>query len=299
MNLRKEDLVKLIELIKEISAMPENFWFKEQVISVLGNKGFAPQSQVNAQSFEGKLDLIHTYLKIDLERIINYSEFSEPTREQLFRDNIEMLRFQKGFPSHKVDFTEFCRYAHLQAEEMINYFFNKISGGLISEVEAFIRNYSAKYNPEKKPSQIHQIYYVNKLIAFRNAQSVLTKPAYDILFFINEVRNEASHRNSLSISQEDKYLENYYKEGFNRKSINLVEATFKQKDIYNRGQFVIKKRNQNFNEIIEALENLKLSVLEAVKNPPKFSSAPSSLGENLPALAALKEKFDNNQRASN
>ena len=54
-----------------------------------------------------------------------------------------MLRFQKGFPSHKVDFTEFCRYAHLQAEEMINYFFNKISGGLISEVEAYLNGLHA------------------------------------------------------------------------------------------------------------------------------------------------------------
>jgi hypothetical protein len=294
MNLEREKLIKLLKLVQEIAEDPKNSWFKNELIRLFT----AQNHSINLDNFgnqsliEVKINLIHDYLKIDYDNLIDYSEFDEPSREQLFRDNLEMLRFRKGTPNHKINFSEFCRYAHLQAEEMLNYFFNKVSNNKIHQVENFIKHYCSNYNPPKKPNEIHHIYYTSKLIAFRNSQKDFSKKTYDLLYNINDFRNESSHRNSSTSSSEDRDLINFEKEGFSKSSIDFKKATRTQIEIFNKGKYIIFKRSANFDEVLIAIEGMKNSILEALKNPPSFSSSEDNLGAIHPNLAALKKKLE-------
>lgn len=268
MDHKKENLIKLLKLIEEISCQPGNEWFKNSLTDLFVNKKDSP-NLLNQGAIEAKINLIHEYLLIDIKNLIDYSAFEEPSREQLFRDNLEMMRYQKGTPNHKINFGEFCRYAHLQAEEMINYFFNKISDSRIDIVEDYIKQYSSNYKPNKKPIQIHHIYYTNKLVAFKNVTN-LPKKTLDILWFINDYRNELSHRNSFSIHNENKELEQYEKEGFVNSNIDFKKLDSSKQEIYNKGKYIIQKRKEDFNKIKETIEELKTKVIMAIQYPPRL-----------------------------
>jgi hypothetical protein len=294
MNVKKEQLIKFLKLVLEISNQKDNEWFKNQLLLSIGkNQNTTVGPEIS--SIEGKIHLIQDYLSIDINNLFDYSLFEEPAREQLFRDNLEMMRFQKGTPNHKINFGEFCRYAHLQAEEMINYFLNKISDSKLDKVEMFIKQYVSSYNPVKKPVEIHHIYYTNKLLAFKNSKN-LAKKTVDTLFFINDYRNELSHRNSFSIQNEDRELAQFEKEGFLESNINISKLDRRQLEIFNKGKYIITKRKEDFNLIKNTIEDLKDNVLTAIKNPPLLMDNKVTLGSANPALRELKNKLDNQHK---
>ena len=289
MKYKKENLVKLLKLVEEISKQPGNEWFLED----LQNK-FSENTRVSdsgAESLEAKINLIRDYLSIDLNRVIDYSYFEEPVRESLFRDCVEMGRYEKGTPSHKIDFGEFCRYAHLQGEEMINYFFNKISNQNINIVDHFIQEKVAGYKPTKKPTEIHHIFYTHKLSGFKSI-SQMSKKSIDVFWFLNEYRNELSHRNSLTTSLEDKDLVLYEKSGFIGAQVDFQKLDYKQKKIYNRGKYIITKRKKDFNLIYESIEDLKKQITESLSKMKELPSSKSTLGNANPVLQEIKNKLD-------
>lgn len=265
MRFKRESLIKLLKLIDEISVQPGNEWFKSQLI-----KYFSQKTEVSTYfdqgSLESKINLIQKYLSIDVDNLFDYSDFEEPSREQLFRDNLEMIRYRKGVANHKINYGEFCRYAHLQAEEMINYYFNKTFKPNMSDIVQFIKKYANKYNPQKLPSQIHHIDYSFKLIAITKSVS-FKKETVDKLFYLNKMRNEISHRNSLSIENDDKVLALYEKEGFARSKIKLDELSEMQKNIYNEGKFIMEKRKEDFGVIQRAIEDLRETIITTISNP--------------------------------
>lgn len=293
MSYKKENLIKLLKLIEEISNQPENIWFKNNLINVFMKSSEAP-NEFNQESLEAKINLIHKYLLIDVKNLIDYSFFDEPSREQLFRDNLEMMRYQKGTPNHKINFGEFCRYAHLQAEEMINYFLNKISDSEIGRIELFIEQFSSNYAPYKKATEIHHINYTTKLWAFKKATNM--SKTFDTLSFINDFRNELSHRNSFTIQNEDKELEYYEREGFVKSSIDFNKLSNKQRALYNKGKYIITKRKEDFNQIRETIEDLKRSVIKAIQNPPILKENKMTIGSANPMLAELKNKLENQKK---
>lgn len=122
----RKKLNDLLRFVKEIANFPGNEWFKSQLAETFNVNPIKKETGEftvllgDSANLEEKVNLIRSYLAIDLQNLIDYSGFEEPSREQLFRDCVEMCRFEKGTPNHKKNFGEFCRYAHLQAEEMIN-----------------------------------------------------------------------------------------------------------------------------------------------------------------------------------
>lgn len=294
MNYKRENLIKLLSLVEEISCQPGNEWFKKNLQELFTKSKELPKS-INQQSLEAKISLIQEYLLIDVNNLIDYSEFEEPSREQLFRDNLEMMRYQKGTPNHKINFGEYCRYAHLQAEEMINYFLNKISDSKIGTIELFLKQYSSGYKPNKQPTEIHHIYYTNKLMAFKNAMD-LPKRDIDVLWFLNDFRNELSHRNSFSIQKEDRELELFEREGFLQSNIDFNKLGNNQREIYSKGKYIIRKRKEDFILIKETIENLKLKVIFAIRNPPILKENKITIGSANPVLSELKIKLDNSKK---
>lgn len=290
MNYNKEKLEKLLKLIVELSNDPQNEWFKNRLTNIYV-KNITTTNLLNQSSLETRITLIQEYLLIDIDNLIDYSSFDEPSREQLFRDNLEMMRFQKGTPNHKVNFGEFCRYAHLQAEEMINYFLNKITNSKIEMVEMFMKQYSPNYNPSKRPTDIHHINYTHKLIAFKNAKKI-SKKTIDALWFINDIRNELSHRNSLSMHNENNILVQFEKEGFLRMNIDFKKLSNKQLEIFNKGNYIITKRKEDFNSIKKVIEELKELILSAIQNPPVLNDNKSTFESANPVLIELRKKLE-------
>lgn len=268
MKYNREHLVKLLKLIKEVSGQKGNEWFHEQLAFMFGNNDLITDKS-KLLSMENKLGLIQQYLNININNLIDYSPFDALSKEQLFRDNLEMMRYQQGTPNHKINFGEFTRYAHLQAEEMINYFLNKITGGQLDKVEMLIKKYSQNYNPKREPSEIHHINYTYKLSAVKSLIKISVK-IYDRLWFINELRNELSHRNSFSMQKEEEVLNEFISKGYLNPNISIKELSKEDKNIYNKGKFIINKRKEDFFSIIEALEELKNSVLVALQTPSSF-----------------------------
>jgi hypothetical protein len=290
MSNKEENLVKLIKLVVEISNLPNHDWFKEKLLSHLSSSTILETSD-SSKSIKKKIDLIHKYLSIDVFKIIDYSFFGEPSREQLFRDCIEMGRYEKGTPNHKIDFGEFCRYAHLQAEEMINYFMIKISNSDIIRVVEFIKEKVQNYNPPKLPKEIHHINYSTKLSAFKTISN-LNKKSNDYLWFINDVRNELSHRNSLSSINEDKDLVLFKENGFESGRLDFNKMSKIEKDIYNRGNYVIRKRKMEFDVIYGALEDLKIQITDVLNANSEMPITNSTIGDSNPVLKELKDKFN-------
>jgi len=289
MKYKKENLFKLLKLVEEISKQPGNESFLEGLQNKFSKKTSVPN--LDTESLEAKINLIRDYLSIDLNRVIDYSYFEEPARESLFRDCIEMGRYEKGTPSHKIDFGEFCRYAHLQGEEMINYFFNKISNQNIIIVDQFIQEKVAGYKPIKKPTEIHHIFYTHKLSAFKSI-SQMSKKSIDVFWFLNEYRNELSHRNSLTTLSEDKDLALFEKSGFIGAQVDFQKLDYKQKEIYNRGKYVITKRKNDFSLIYDSIEELKKHIIDTLTKMKELPSSKSTLGNANPVLQEIKNKLD-------
>jgi hypothetical protein len=202
-----------------------------------------------------------------------------------------MCRFEKGTPNHKKNFGEFCRYAHLQAEEMINFFFNKASGSSVLLLDEYLKQKISNYKPQKNPTSIFHINYTTKLYAFRGLVN-FEKKTQDHLYFLNEYRNELSHRNSLSSNIEDKVLISYENLGFSDGYVDFKGLSSDQIQVYNKGKFIVTKRKEEFHQVFEALEELKSKILEATEKGVKLNISSNSLGSINPELQKLKDKFN-------
>lgn len=142
---------------------------------------------------------IEKYLGLDFyidskNSTVDYSFIDEEdVRDQLVSDNREMMRYRYGTRSHKIDFPEFCRYAHMQAEMLINYFYEKKDKNDFNEIKKHIRKYNEKAIISDKYTKITDITFSVKWFAFSREYN-LKKISYNINF-IRLVRNEISHRN--------------------------------------------------------------------------------------------------------
>jgi hypothetical protein len=289
MKQNKENLLKLLNLVEEISVQEGNEWFLELLSSKFSEN--KKSTVLNPESIETKINLIKDYLSIDLNRVIDYSYFKEPTKESLFRDCLEMGRYEKGTPNHKINFGEFCRYAHLQAEEMINYFFNIITNNDINIIDQFIQEKVPAYKPTRKPSEVHHVFYTYKLTAFKSV-SQLPNKYISIFYFLNEYRNELSHRNSMTISTENDDLSRFEKSGFLNSKIDFDRLDSKQKEIYNKGRFVINKREKNFDLIYDSLEELKKRIKDTLTKMQVLPISKSTIGNANPVLQEIKKKLE-------
>ena len=185
----KEQLNKLLQFIKQLIDEPGNDDF------VNGLRGLLEISGKSLNN-ETKLLDIEKYLGLDykLDNVIpniDYSFISEPyVKNQLDSDFREMLRYRYGVRSHKIDFSEYCRFAMLQVEQLLNYYYqNKFTSN--EELFDYI-NQNAPWFKTEKVDSVKSLSLSVKLSAF---STKLEKKLRDCLDFTREVRNEQSHRN--------------------------------------------------------------------------------------------------------
>ena len=226
-----------------------------------------------------RIEHIEKYLGLDYSgdnqpSLIDYSFIQESeVRAQLVSDNREMMRFRYGTRYHAICFDEFCRYAHLQAEMLLNYFYD-LKNNNFNAVLVHIKTYNPTANLDNAKS-LGSISYNSKLWAFKTEFNLDYK-IYTVLDNLRRVRNDSSHRSpekeEKSIHDYRKQLVNmgmplkqdgevdYYKleDGSPRKLLynNMVN----NKDWYKDYLYLIWLHNESYESIVNAIEELKQTV---------------------------------------
>ena len=175
---------------------------------------------------EKRIGMIAKYLGLDYfvdtkESTIDYSFVENANvRNQLVSDNREMMRYRYGTRSHTIDFNEFCRYAHFQAEMLLNYYYDTVENSDIDSIKARIKKYNEDAKGYDQADDVGAISYNVKLFAFSRefnsmfAFNVNTGMSdYQLFNDVRKVRNELSHRSvstdKLEISECQKRLRQY------------------------------------------------------------------------------------------
>ena len=150
--------IQKIRLLSE-----QNAEFKLEMQKLFGNTVSVSSSNSN----EERITNIEKYLGLDyfvdnMPSLIDYSFIKEPdVRAQLISDNREMLRFRYGTRFHTVKFDEFCRYAQLQAEMLINCYYYKIDENIEKIIE-HIKKFNSTGNVGNKTKCLGRFLF-NKL----------------------------------------------------------------------------------------------------------------------------------------
>lgn len=193
----QEQLEKLLKFLNdEVIHDPANAGFVDKLCKLLPQKKITPTSSQDIKNIE-------KYLALDFAIDKEYSpcdysfldDFLQIKAESDFR---EMKRFQLGLRGHKKDFSEFCRYVVLQAELMLNFFYEEYyldKGGIAEALSDVIKANTTTsgdkyYNPTYDVSSVEGIPFNYKLWAFAKQFN------YDksLLELAKDVRNSISHR---------------------------------------------------------------------------------------------------------
>ncbi|WP_299385806.1 hypothetical protein [uncultured Lacinutrix sp.] len=247
----KESLEKLLLFICDICEDNDNDWFREKLIDTLSTYENSNTNYSNIEQF----DKIERYLKLDGFKIIDYSWVKDETvGNQLFRDSIEMSKYRLGKINDTINFDEFCRYAYLQVEELINYYYHVKFKSDLTEIINFIKKHNKKFNGEYI-NDLNKISSFYKINAFLREYNLNNKPMKFTIDFLRSLRNDLSHRNSFDLKSEDEILSNASQQKIDiTKSYFDFSSSNKEKiDLYNNGRFIFLKRLQDYKEIIESL----------------------------------------------
>ena len=126
---------------------------------------------------------------------------STAVKDMLVSDFREMMRYRYGTRSHKADFTEFCKYAHYQLEELVNYFMEAWSLNEHDEVDIAIAKQNIEDNwPEKwsKPIFRKEVNAIVDIDYYHKATAVLT--------YLGISNNVVSNQYETSYSTETIYI---------------------------------------------------------------------------------------------
>ncbi len=235
MAANKEHLKLLLEFISKILEQEGNEWFHDE-LAILFSKKFKSEKdtgiKLSAVTIK-ELGSIEKYLEEGLIPIIDYSNISdERVKFQLERDAIEMGKCRLSNYVDSISFEKFCKYAHFQSEELINYYFFNSSSGEVEKVKKDITTYSdIKIDQLSKSHSISSIPHYMKLWAISNKINIDTEHNFT-LGNIAKVRNLEIHRDSN----------------------NKIEEKLQR--------FI---KTENYNQVYEALGHLKNKIIEALK----------------------------------
>lgn len=159
---------------------------------------------------------------------VDYSFVNDSgVRAQLVSDNREMMRFRYGTRYHKIDFYEFCRYAHLQVEMLLNYYYDVANRSDMEAIRQHIRKYNSNGMGVEAADTIIGIPFSVKLWAFGKQYNL----KIELYNNIRRVRNKLSHRSS---SQNEtkiyRYQEMLANLGFHFGKNGVVALNWKDKD---------------------------------------------------------------------
>ena len=263
---RKDDLKKLLAFLDNIIHEPENSWFVDELYSRLSSRRYDKNSLAKIEKYLG--------LDYNIDKFVPPIDFSfvidEYTRECFNADYREMLRYRLGLRGHKIDFSEYCRFALIIAERALNIFYSK-------DIDIdIIKNRLKTFNPSAKIDNVtalKDIPFSVKLWSFCNEYKL--KSVKQTLDSVREVRNLKSH-GQVSTEDDETWFQGIYQQfkkcGFPLRSDGTVDwYTLKnekpdlweyyQKDIQNTGAHkryiqLAWQRVQPFDEI-----NLRLNEL--------------------------------------
>lgn len=216
---------KLNQVIHKIELIcNQNPEFKQKLIKALGVTPNANLVVTTNLETERKIEKIETYLGLDYKvdsimpqdtiyDTIDYSFITiSSVKDKLMSDFREMMRYRYGTRSHKVDFYEFCKYAHYQLEALTNEFFISYSLKDVDIAKKFIDDYFPiwkGYTPVFKDNlqDIKQIEYDQKVSSMINFLDIgnltisqttdrpkISWNIFDIISNIRKMRNDMSHR---------------------------------------------------------------------------------------------------------
>ena len=203
----REAIKKTIEKIAQLSRLPGNEWLLRELRSKWGSM---PDGNDNSDSITN----IERYLAIDynideISAKIDYGFVQdEVLRIKLESDWREMLRYRCGVRKHERDFLEFCRYANLQAEGIVNYYcYTKYP------TEEDLKNKCNEYYSQATEIKDPRSYcavkgesasYNNKLNMIRVEANLPLSAVITLFQDIYQARNLQSHRSSLTSEKTDK-----------------------------------------------------------------------------------------------
>lgn len=235
----KEQLKLLLEFIAKILEQEGNEWFHDD-LAILFSKKFKSEKdtgiKLSAVTIK-ELGSIEKYLDEGLIPIIDYSNISdERVKFQLERDAIEMGKCRLSNYSGSISFEKFCKYAHFQSEELINFYYQKVSNSDVNEAKNKIRQYNPKFIDQMGSnglpfSSISSIPHSLKQFAISNNLAI-DKNHNITISNVGKVRNLELHRDSTG--HIDSRLEN----------------------------FILR---ENYNQVYEAIVHLKNRIIEALK----------------------------------
>lgn len=235
-----------------------------------------------------KIDQIEKYLGLDYSvdsqnSVIDYSYIKdEKVKNQLISDNREMMRFRYGTRYHEIDFDEFCRFAHLQAEMLLNYYYVTTCNSDLNLIKKRIRENNENPKGLDEANTIFAISFRVKMWSFNNEYK--TSQQFRAIFNnLVRVRNEVSHRSTeqeqlFCISDYKKYLINL---GFKLKEDGLPQLNWYDKgsDVELKAKYQELKKTPEFkqyafsvwynvkpyDQIIEELRTLSAVIADATK----------------------------------
>ena len=287
----EEQITGLIEKINNvITQAPEfkNRLKKELFGDVVFNET-AVKDNSQDKEIGKKINAITQYLALDnqldrAESTIDYSWVTDEfTREQLFADFREMLRYRWNCRSHKADFLEFCKFAHFQIEALINYYYRTIChNNLVVIKRHLINNIPFKLDLDSIKT-LESISCKTKMIAY-NQEAYKNEKFENVSYLlslrtdiIRNIRNEQSHRdineNSdiLDINLYRKELENnglkfnIYNEVEYAKSDVFIEE--RKGDDFKEYHKLIYIKNEYFDLVFETLklfsQNIRTNITRA------------------------------------
>lgn len=188
----------------------------DRMVSIPGNESLRAELQRRYGSAVAEargVEEIERYLGLDyavdsLPCRIDYTfvQSDNPALyDQLVSDFREMMRNRYGTRYHKIDFDEYCKYAHFQAEALTNYFLEVVSGGELNQAKEFIKIHNPRFEYKPWMNAIESIPYQYKMWAICNASQ--HKSEAFVLSDVADTRNTINHRSVKSnLEEEDQIL---------------------------------------------------------------------------------------------
>ncbi|MDI9551666.1 MAG: hypothetical protein GX125_03765 [Bacteroidales bacterium] len=256
---------KLLDFIDSIALDPGNQWFIDKLVAK-----YAPSFHSDPKD----IMRIEKYLGLDYaldtwDSTANYSFVEDETlRNQLISDNREMLRYRFGTRSHRVDFFEVCRYALLQMELMLNYYFDRTCVD-IEELKERIQGANPKLETSNW-SSVDAIPFFAKLSTLVSEQKITPK-LKNTVENIRKARNHQSHRGTdANIVDIEAYQQGLLSQGLRiaedgdidwkaavaNKDTNGTYTAIRQSPDYYKFKFSLFLEKQPFDKVIRAVSEL-------------------------------------------
>ena len=271
-----EKLKATIQKIQLLAA--QNPEFESEMKKIFGSKEVCAVD--NSQN-ETRIKRIEKYLGLDyyvddMRSIIDYSFIKEDNvRAQLISDCREMMRFRFGTRFHEILFEEFCRYAQLQAEMLLNYFYDKKNNNDLETVKIHI----LRYNSNANLTEYKKLAAISLNIKLWSFTTEFKLSIYNTFNKVREVRNGQSHRSFNKEFDFRAYQQElirmgipFYNSGYvNTKDLannmvlnNVFNTTIKESEKYKKYIFSVWMNDKPFDSIIDSLNKLKNTIAQQI-----------------------------------